>query len=114
MADFQVEWAIDQEADSAKEAAEFALATQRDPASIATVFIVTDRATGLQTMVDLDEQSARILEPDGLGPDADDLNWARDDLGEAASVEQVWEVAERRAAERVREWQADRSVAPEK
>lgn len=42
MAEYRVEWAIDIEADTPEEAARLALKIQRDPASTATVFTVTD------------------------------------------------------------------------
>lgn len=42
MALYQVTWKIDVEAESPEQAAEVALETQRDPASIATVFEVEE------------------------------------------------------------------------
>lgn len=42
MPEFNVTWTIDVNADSALEAARIALVIQQDPASIATVFTVTN------------------------------------------------------------------------
>lgn len=51
---YHVTWEIDIGAASPKEAAEKALAIQRDPGSLATVFDVADEAGNL-TRVDLDD-----------------------------------------------------------
>jgi hypothetical protein len=60
MASYRVKWEIDLEADSPREAAEKALAIQRDPESIATVFWVWEGFGGNYTLaritkVDLSE-----------------------------------------------------------
>ena len=55
----RVTWEIDVEANTAREAAEKALAIQRKPESAATVFDVVD-GHGKKTRIDLDE-----LEEDG-------------------------------------------------
>ncbi len=56
MAQYLITWKIDIEesAENPIEAATQALMIQRDPASVATVFEVTDKATGVTTTVDLD------------------------------------------------------------
>lgn len=54
MPDYRVRWEIDIEAVSYKEAAETALAIQRDPASIATVFDVRARGDASPMRVDLE------------------------------------------------------------
>ena len=53
---YRVTWRIDIEADSPREAAERALAIQRKPESIATVFDVTDME-GHTVRVDLEEST---------------------------------------------------------
>lgn len=54
MSNYLVTWEIDGgDASSPLEAARYALAVQRDPESIATVFGVTDLDTGIETTVDL-------------------------------------------------------------
>jgi len=61
MSDYLVEWDFDVELDDTgtpRDAAMEALAAQRDPESSATVFKVTDKATGTVTVVDLGEQPA--------------------------------------------------------
>ena len=56
---YKVSWEIDIDAESPEEAAQKALAIQRDPESIATCFTVTDEC-GNREEVDLDTAS---LEP---------------------------------------------------
>lgn len=60
MAEYRVEWAIDIEADTPEEAARLALEIQRDPASTAMVFTVTDEAGEVATidLTAIDEASA--------------------------------------------------------
>ena len=50
---YQVTWTLTVDAESPKAAAEHALEIQRDPESIATVFVVSDTATGEVSQVDL-------------------------------------------------------------
>lgn len=52
MNEYTVTWAIDIDADTPEEAAKEAMAIQRDPDSIATVFMVSDGKT--TTKVDLE------------------------------------------------------------
>lgn len=54
MPEYHVTWEIDLEADSPREAADHALAIQRDPDSTATVFDVTD-GIGTTDRIDLDD-----------------------------------------------------------
>lgn len=61
--EYLVRWVMDIEADDARDAAEAALAFQRDPQSIATVFAVTDKKTGKITTVDLTENTETEEEP---------------------------------------------------
>ncbi len=62
MFEYLVTWEIDLFADSPREAAEQALAIQRDPDSVATVFDVTDE-TGHIEHIDLeDDDPAREQE----------------------------------------------------
>ncbi len=57
MADYYLEWRIELEADSPEDAARKALAIQRDPESIATVFhVIADN--GEDTVIDLTEIDA--------------------------------------------------------
>jgi hypothetical protein len=61
MCEYLVEWDFDVELDNTgtpRDAAMEALAAQRNPESSATVFKVTDKATGTVTVVDLGEQPA--------------------------------------------------------
>lgn len=51
---FYVSWEIDIDAENAQEAAETALAIQRDPDSLATIFDVLDSDNGELTQVDLE------------------------------------------------------------
>jgi hypothetical protein len=53
MPSYRVTWTIDIDADGPYDAARRALQIQRDPASIATVFDVTDRETGKETQWDV-------------------------------------------------------------
>jgi hypothetical protein len=57
MAEYYIEWSIEIDADSPREAAEKALAIQRDPNSSATVFKVWERAEmpDEPEIIDLDE-----------------------------------------------------------
>jgi len=55
----RVQWEIDIDAANPREAAEKALAIQRKPESIATVFDVTDNA-GKTVRVDLDEEDDHV------------------------------------------------------
>jgi hypothetical protein len=55
MTDYYVEWSIDLEASSPREAAEMALAIMRDPTSIATVFRIYDE-DGNPVQIDLQEE----------------------------------------------------------
>jgi len=54
MPDYRVRWEIDIDAESYQEAAEAALAIQRDPASIATVFDVRAHGEARPMRVDLE------------------------------------------------------------
>lgn len=58
MKEYRVQWTIDIDASSPEEAAREALAIQRDPASIATVFTISTKDAFEVTTVDL-----------GFGPD---------------------------------------------
>jgi len=72
MPEYRVRWEIDIEAESYQEAAEAALAIQRIPASIATVFDV--RADGESTPMRVDLEPPVHVQP--LAPaDDDDLWW---------------------------------------
>lgn len=51
--EYHVEWTIQVDADSAEDAARKALAIQRDPDSIATVFKVYDTDNGESVDIDL-------------------------------------------------------------
>lgn len=66
---YLVEWAINIDEEDGgvdpRSAAEAALRIQRDPESIATVFVVTDEQAGERTMVDLMDD---VLEPFNVGP----------------------------------------------
>jgi hypothetical protein len=55
MTEYRVVWLIDIDADSPREAAQEALAIQRNPESIATCFVVIEDG-GPSQMVDLDEE----------------------------------------------------------
>ena len=67
MPEYHVTWEIDLAADSPREAAREALAIQRDPGSIATVFDVTD-AAGRTDRVDLEEsEQATKKNPEKTG-----------------------------------------------
>jgi hypothetical protein len=77
MPEYRVRWEIDVEAESPREAAEKALATQRDPESEATVFDVSEkqwRGDGydlgpVETYDLLDDPDQQPLDPnDVLGP----------------------------------------------
>ena len=57
MPHYYVTWDIDVDADSSREAAEVAHATQRDPGTMATVFRVMDE-TGETITIDLEEEEA--------------------------------------------------------
>lgn len=59
---YRLEWYIDIEADSPREAAEIALGIQRDPESIATVFTVR----GPSGAVCIDAASGETLPSDAL------------------------------------------------
>lgn len=62
MTTYRVEWVIDIEADTPEEAARKALAIQRNPESIATVFDVLEcDQSGDVTRVDLEELDAVTL-----------------------------------------------------
>ena len=54
--EYRVIWTIDLDANSPEDAARKALAIQRDPASIATCFVITDDH-GNRRDVDLDDKS---------------------------------------------------------
>ena len=56
MPEYLMTWKIDIEADTPQNAAEWALITQRDVQSIATVFTVRDKATGVEVDVDLNPE----------------------------------------------------------
>lgn len=56
MPEYRVTWEMDIDADSPREAAEKALAVQRNPESIATIFTVTPRVK--TTFVDLNDDDA--------------------------------------------------------
>lgn len=59
MPTYRVMWEIDIEAETKREAAEEALRIQRDPDSIATVFMVRDRVMPYETIaIDLREPEA--------------------------------------------------------
>jgi hypothetical protein len=58
--EFHVIWAIDVEADSAKEAAQEARAVQMTPGMSATVFDVWARAAGKMHRIDLIEEPGRL------------------------------------------------------
>lgn len=53
MTTYRVKWEIDVEAETPREAAEEAQEAQRDPQSIATIFVVTNRKTGKKVTIDL-------------------------------------------------------------
>jgi hypothetical protein len=67
--DYRVRWEIDIEAESYQEAAEAALAIQRDPASIATVFDV--RARGEATLMRVDLEPPVHVQPRAPADDDD-------------------------------------------
>lgn len=52
---YKITWKIDIEAESALVAAKEALKIQRDPNSIATMFKLIDKRTGIKFEVDLEE-----------------------------------------------------------
>jgi len=52
MKEYRVNWSIYIQAESPEEAARWAQLIQRDPSSIATVFEVTDPATGKEVEID--------------------------------------------------------------
>ena len=54
---YLVTWRIDSHAATPQDAAMEALIIQRDPNSVATVFEVKDLGTGVETRVDLEEES---------------------------------------------------------
>lgn len=54
--EYRVIWSIDVDADSPEDAAQKALESQRDPASIATCFVIRD-SEGKQCEVDLGKTS---------------------------------------------------------
>ncbi len=56
MTDYYIEWSIDLEAETAREAAQKALEIMRDPSSIATVFRIYDE-DGNPVQVDLQEEA---------------------------------------------------------
>lgn len=56
MKTYHITWTIEIDADSSIDAACMALDIQRDPTSVATVFMVRDVQTGNETKIDLDEQ----------------------------------------------------------
>lgn len=56
MTTYRVTWSIDLDAASPQEAAEKALAIQRDPASIAQVFEVREEKRGKLHTIDLQEK----------------------------------------------------------
>jgi hypothetical protein len=58
MESYLVTWKIDIEADTPEQAALAALAIQRKPASIAVVFTVRGKATGVTTLIDLERDDA--------------------------------------------------------
>jgi hypothetical protein len=56
MTSYFVEWSIDIDADSPREAAEKALEIQRDPSSSATVFsVIKYDSDGSKSLIDLDD-----------------------------------------------------------
>ena len=61
MPHYYVTWDIDVDANSPKEAAEVAQATQRDPVTMATVFQVMDE-TGKTITIDMEEEEANEQE----------------------------------------------------
>jgi hypothetical protein len=80
---YRVEWAIEVEADDWKGAAEEALAAQRDPASIATVFDVTNRLNE-RVRVDLTSGGQQALPMWPLGQLLDALKAAEGVIDNAA------------------------------
>jgi len=56
--EFRIVWEIDLSAESFEQAGDLALEIQRDPASIATVFKITDQATGETRELDLSKGEA--------------------------------------------------------
>lgn len=73
MREFLVTWTINLMAETPEDAAEESLRIHRDPASIATVFNVSDKETGKYTEVDLTPEAAEDFsvtakrEPPSLG-----------------------------------------------
>lgn len=102
MPEYVVTWTNDITADSPREAAELALAMQRDPTSIATVFEVRlpDRARTLVEVVDLDPQEGGSSSP--LGPPPPELEDAWDRYQHGGDVES-WELT------KLDEWRAERA-----